>query len=328
MPASLRGSARVAGFQTAYGTSGWTEIAETNAEMSAIQALPGGGAVVAGYNYAEWIVARVTAGGAPDSSFDGDGVARSSLGKAALDLVSDYGLTVDGSGRPIVVGQLTTGGATTLVARWTSAGALDASFGTGTPVPGVVKLPGVNARGEDAAVQCDGKILVLASGSFASDSSNRVLLARLGDGGALDTGFAPGSSTPGIGSYKTASNNTALDLALAPAGANVAGFRRQNDGGVITDAPQAMRFVAPRGLRWTASPRPPADPPPGDPPASTPAPATAPAPAVAAPVTPAAKPALKVADLVTFPSTRRCASRRGSRSACACRRAPPCVRPW
>ena len=195
-----RFGAAAGALDTTYGTGGWTTVGNSGTEMAAIHALPAGGAVVAGYDdYAEWLVARLTAAGIPDPGFDTDGEARSNLGKQALDLVSDYGLTVDAQGRPVVVGQFTSGGGGALaVARWTSGGAPDATFGNGSPATGVRLLGAVASRGEDAAVQCvDGKLLVAAVGARPSNPlANGMLLARLDDSGALDTTFAPSSPSP------------------------------------------------------------------------------------------------------------------------------------
>ena len=73
---SVKASGFVARFGTGgaidggYGTGGWTAVSDSGTEMAAIHALPGGGAVVAGYDdYAEWVVARLTSGGALDSEF-------------------------------------------------------------------------------------------------------------------------------------------------------------------------------------------------------------------------------------------------------------------
>ncbi len=290
---------------TAYGTGGWTTVGNSGTEMAAIHALPTGGAVVAGYDdYAEWLVGRLTPGGSPDAAFDGDGEARSSIGKQPLDLVSSYGMTVDGQGRPVVVGQYTAGGNASLaVARWTSAGAPDSTFGTGTPAVGA-KLFVAGARGVDAATQCsDGKLLIAAFGSRPDLSGNRMLLLRLDDGGGLDTTFAAASGTPGIGSMTAGQNNTTSDLALTTAGAYVAGFRRQNDDMVFTDYPQVARFAANEACGT-------GEPPPVTPPVTLPV--TPPVTPPAAPIvpTPAAAALPVFSKLVTLPSARKCVSRR------------------
>ncbi len=286
---------------TTYGTGGWTAIGDSGARATALHVIAGGGAVLGGWDdYAEWIVARVTPEGTLDGTFDGDGLARSSLGKQPLDLVTSYGVTVDGQGRPVVVGQFTGGGTGSLaVARWTSAGAPDSSFGTGTPAPGVKLLPALG-RGIDAAAQCsDGKLLVTAIGSPPGVPSNSMALARFDDTGALDPTFAASSGAPGIGFMVAGQGNTPSDLLLTAAGAYVSGFRRDQDAMmVVTDYPQVARFAACGG----------STPPPVTPPVIPPAPPTPPAPPAAPPPAAAALPVF--AKLVTLPSSKKCVSRR------------------
>ena len=61
-----RFGAAAGALDTTYGTGGWTTVGNSGTEMAAIHALPAGGAVVAGYDdYAEWLVARLTAAGIP-----------------------------------------------------------------------------------------------------------------------------------------------------------------------------------------------------------------------------------------------------------------------
>ncbi len=293
---------------TGYGTGGWTQIGDSGVEATAMQAIGGGAAFVGGWDdYAEWLVAKVDANGVLDPSFDGDGVARSSLGKASLDLVTAYGLTADGQGRPIVVGQFTsnTNGAQLAVMRWTALGAPDASFGSGTPTAGALFVPGaVSARGIDAAVQCsDNKVLVTGSAARPAPSGgNRVVLARLQESGALDPGFAAGAATPGVATVDSGVYNRPSDLALTSAGAYIAGFRSAplTPMDIPTDYPQVLRIQASEGC------------------ASGPPPVTPPAQPGAGPVTPAAPVAPKPAaaalpafsKLVTLPSAKSCVSRR------------------
>jgi uncharacterized delta-60 repeat protein len=292
---------------TTYGTGGWTAVGNSGTEMSAIHALPGGGAFVAGYDdYAEWVVTKLTSGGLPDGSFDTDGEARTSLGKGALDLVSDYGLTADSQARPIVVGQFTSGGNGSLaVARWTSTGAPDPTFGTGAPAVGTKLLPSVGGRGEDAAVQCaDGKLLVAAIGARPDNAlANGMLLARLSDSGELDTTFAPTSPKQGVGFLAAGQTNGGFDLALTTTGAYVSGFRRDQDAMMVyTDYPQVARFAANEGCGGGGGGGTPVTPP------VTPPAASAPAAPVAAPPKAAALPTFS--KLVTLPSAKACVSRR------------------
>jgi uncharacterized delta-60 repeat protein len=82
--------------------------------------------VVAGYTFDDWAVARLTAAGALDASFDGDGKQTIAFGTANDQA---YGVAVDSLDRVVVAGY--TGPYPNYdfaVARLTAAGALDASF--------------------------------------------------------------------------------------------------------------------------------------------------------------------------------------------------------
>lgn len=277
-----------------YGAGGWRQVGTATSgsrDLAALRALPGGGAVVAGYD-ADIFVARLTAGGALDSDFDGDGVAHTDLGKGALDGVSDYGLSVDDEGRPVVVGQLTaSGGARWAIARMTSSGAMDSSFGSGTPAAGVVLSAVSGARLNDVDVQSDGKLVVTGIASRADLSGNALAVARYTTAGALDTTFAAAAPTPGIATVNAGTTTVGSDAALSAGGITAVGFRRANDGVPgIRDLVIVVRLTA-----ETA-----AAPPPVVPPAATPP----------APKPPAAAALPKLASLVTLPATKQCVSRR------------------
>lgn len=286
---------------TGYGVGGWRQVgasSNTAPELVAIHALPGGGAVVAGYDYATWMVARLTAGGSLDTQFDGDGIATTNLGKAALDTVSSYGLTVDGQGRPIVVGQFTTGAARWAIARLTSAGAMDATFGTGSPTAGVVLGPALGSRLNDVDLQCDGRLLVTGIGVSADLKRNALALARYTSGGTLDTSFAPLAATPGIATVDEGTGALGSDLALTAGAATVVGFRRADEG-----APNGIRdlVIVARLLKddTCAGGAPPV------PAASGPA-----APSPPTPAAPAKSSLPAFTSLVALPAAKKCVSRR------------------
>lgn len=283
----------------AYGTGGWTGLGDSGTQITALHVLPGGAAFAGGWDsYAEWVVAKVTAGGALDNAFDGDGLARSTLGGATN--ITAYGMTADAQERPVIVGQHTTSIAQLAVMRWTAVGAPDASFGSGTPTAGALFMPGVaGARGLDAAIDCTGRLLVAAGASRPPPvNQNRAVLARLLENGSLDPSFAPGATTSGIASFVSGEYNVPTDLLLTDAGAYLAGFQRiRNPDMSVNDQPVLTRLLAGDGCGGSEPP-PPSPPAPGTPPAAPPAqpPATA-----ALPV---------FSKLVKLPPTRRCVSRR------------------
>ena len=280
---------------TSYGDQGgWRQVGPLGSgtrDLAAIHALPGGGAVVTGYDDGIF-VSRLTAAGALDSGFDGDGTATTNLGKGSGDSVSDYGMTVDDQGRPIVVGQFTTAsGARWAIARMTSGGTMDPSFGAGTPAPGVVLGPAGAVRLNDIDVQSDGKLVVTGAKSRPSLTDNAAAVARYTAAGALDTTFAPGAATPGIATVTVGDIDAGSDLALSPGAITVVGFRRATDALGIRDLPIVVRLAAEIGAA---------------PPVVTPA-TTPPAPA---PTKPAAAVLPTFASLVTLPASKQCVSRR------------------
>ena len=280
---------------TGYGTGGWRQIGTNGPgarELSAIVALPGGGAVVAGFDD-NWFVTRLTAGGALDSSFDGDGTAASTLGKGPAEGVSDYGLAVDGLGRPIVVGQFTASvGARWALARWTSTGAPDAGFGTGSPAPGAV-LGLAAARLTDVDLQCDGRILVTGTAPRTDQTDNAMVVARYTASGTLDPTFAPGGTTPGVARVEAGDKAVGSDLALTATAATAVGFRRAN---VPPEGVRDLPIVARLGKDDACG--------------GAPAPPAGPAPAPARPASPAAATLPTLASLATLPSAKTCVSRR------------------
>jgi len=280
---------------TTYGGTGWRQVGAAaigTRDIAGLRALPGGGAVLAGYD-GDIFVTRLTAGGALDGSFDGDGTATTDLGKGPLDGVSDYGVTVDDQGRPIVVGQFTTsGGARWTITRMTSGGAMDSSFGTGSPAPGVVLGPALGGRLNDVDVQADGKLVVTGIAARADLSGNTMGVARYTSAGVLDTTFASGAATPGVATVDAGRTDVGSDLALSPGAITAVGFRRADEG--VPDLPIVVRLQAETGSA----------PPvvvPATPAATPPAPAK---PAAAAAVLP------KFTSLVTLPAAKQCVSRR------------------
>ncbi|MBB6086711.1 DUF7507 domain-containing protein [Wenzhouxiangella marina] len=127
------------------------------------------------------LVSRYDSAGVPDAGFGAAGTATIDLGGKE----HAFDLTVDGSGRIIVVGSGGEGStADFLVARLTDAGALDNSF-AGTGVASIDITGGADvAYGVDLA--SDGSILV--GGSAGGNTG----VAKLLDNGTLDAGFGTG----------------------------------------------------------------------------------------------------------------------------------------
>jgi uncharacterized delta-60 repeat protein len=137
------------------------------------------------------------------------GVVETSLGKGpapgSAPQAELYAVTVTDDDAVVVAGQNTTTVATCPVAKFTAAGALDTSFASTAPTPGVTVLPsGLSCR--QVLRQNDGKIVVIGTGPRplgpGMSDTNQFVLARFEANGEIDAGFGVGGvvKTP-IGDY-------------------------------------------------------------------------------------------------------------------------------
>lgn len=145
----------------------------------------------------EFVAVRLLADGDLDTSWDGDGVARALVGTGG----EAYNTMVQPDGKVVLAGYARPGGARPdedmAAVRWTSAGALDASFdGDGK----VLVDFGIqdNDRSYGAALDVDGKVVM---GGFAYTTTGMDLaVARLDTNGTPDPSFsADGRATTNFG---------------------------------------------------------------------------------------------------------------------------------
>jgi uncharacterized delta-60 repeat protein len=176
------------------------------------------------------IVARYTASGTLDKTFNGNGYFVF-LPSGISDAVGNA-VALQSDGKIVVTGSCTgTDGADDmLVARFNTNGTLDTSFGGGS---GYVRLDNTTAAqsGEyvhDVAIQLDGKIVVAGPTSVAGNPSN-VMVARFNVDGTPDATFAPGGYKIGAPLPTTGYHSfTAAGVALQSDGSIiVAGFDDQ-----------------------------------------------------------------------------------------------------
>jgi uncharacterized delta-60 repeat protein len=151
------------------------------------------------------IVARLNANGSLDTTFgvgsDGtpDGFVSLSLGDG--DDSADA-LTLQADGKIVVAGTTTSvdaGSTNIVVARLTTSGGLDATFGAGnsdgTPDGFVnISLGDGDDEAQALGVQSNGKIVVVGNSNSVGDGSSNIALARLNADGSLDTSFGAGNS--------------------------------------------------------------------------------------------------------------------------------------
>ncbi|MFB9993369.1 Ig-like domain-containing protein [Deinococcus oregonensis] len=160
----------------------------------ALAVQPDGKVLMAGTAFAssdDFAVVRYTRDGALDPTF-GNG------GKVFVDFAgkSDLAraLAIQGDGKIVVAGNMTNAANEERfgVARLTSTGALDPTFGEGGRV--MTSIPGSSAdRAQALLVEADGRVVVGGSASFASGATGQdFALVRYRENGTLDAGFGSG----------------------------------------------------------------------------------------------------------------------------------------
>jgi uncharacterized delta-60 repeat protein len=299
---------------------GSTAAGQPSVQYRDLAFAPAGGIVAAGDRDLDAAALKLTAAGAPDPGFGGgDGIATSDFVKGpGFSIASGFGIGIDSQGRVLLSGQTTPASADAkgTVARFTPAGALDPTWGSGTPAPGIVWLTLAQmARASGLLVSSGDRVVISGSGSADPDGpgpygqSNAPSIARLTAAGTLDPSFGSGGVTvTSVGVY---ANGYRLVADPTHQRLLVPGSR------TLQAPPYDVRpFVLAYGDDGSTGAPPP--PPSGGtpaPPASTPAAPVAPAGAVVPP--PAAKPTppppatrLTIAQAVAFPPTKSCASRR------------------
>jgi uncharacterized delta-60 repeat protein len=129
----------------------------------------------------DFVVARLTAAGALDSSFDGDGKQTVDFSSSA-DRAAD--VAIDSLDRIVVAGTMADG-SRFAVARLTTAGALDSNFDSDGKQ--TVDFAGSDAYGVDVTVDSLDRVVV--AGSNDNGSNRDFAVARLTAAGALDSSF-------------------------------------------------------------------------------------------------------------------------------------------
>jgi len=226
-----------------YGSGGISSVpipGSTSVTATDIALQSDGRVVVVGWESASsgndrFIIARFRAGGAPDGSFSGDGVAVVHFTQG--DAFS-YGLAIQPDGRIVVIGEVdpSPGVSNPAIVRLRPGGALDPTFGKGGRR--IVKVPdGVPAF--DAVwrvvVQAHGK-LAMAGWDQRLNTKYKTLVLRLMPGGQLDTSFGGDGivilDADGVDnwSYALAKDGKKLVLGLTTA-AHDAGFGRLDNAG-------------------------------------------------------------------------------------------------
>ena len=210
---------------TGFGTAGRVLTPMGNGGEAAAHTmgvLPDGRIVLAGHaNDAgafKFALAAFSAGGElVVTGFGAGGKVLTPVGSNGNAVINDLAVLPDG--RIVVVGSAQDGGIEKLaLARYTTAGELDASFGAGGIVLAAVG-DGEEGGANALAVQPDGKLVV--TGQASDGPASRVLVARFNPDGSPDAGFGAGGAVlTGLGSENAAAGT---GVALQGNGAIVVG---------------------------------------------------------------------------------------------------------
>ena len=197
--------------QEGFAFAGFTDLLHNFSNIEAVAVQGDGKIVVVGHartnggNFSDtaFAVARFTASGALDTTF-GNSAGRALIGFQGFDVAT--GVAILGDGRILVAGQTSAstsaGPRSIALARLTSGGQLDLTFGAG----GRVTSP-IGDAGAVSAMKLlpDGRILV-AGTVFRPNTGADFLLVRFHGTGALDTSFGQ------IGPFPNLSGSVALDF--------------------------------------------------------------------------------------------------------------------
>ena len=210
---------------SSFGTAGQADFVFPNATGNLPQAVaiqPDGKIVVVGYitelSRQDCVVARYNSNGSLDASFTPAG------GKSIVDLGAAFargtGVALQSDGSIVIAGQVVTQRGAIfdgdfVAARLTTAGLLDASFGTAGKTS--INIAGTADAANAVAIQSDGKIVLAGHAGVDGGSNGNIGIVRLTASGSVDSTFGANgivSSTLGLGDV----TREAFDLALQPDG--------------------------------------------------------------------------------------------------------------
>jgi uncharacterized delta-60 repeat protein/LPXTG-motif cell wall-anchored protein len=187
----------------------------TRDKANAVVIQSDGKIIAAGTSNNDFAIARYTATGALDTTFDTDGKATTDIGTSTTDTANAVAIQSDG--KIIAAG---TSNNDFAIARYTATGALDTTFdtdGKATTDIGTSTTDTANA----VAIQSDGKIIA------AGTSNNDFAVARYTSTGALDTSLdTDGKATTDIG---TSTSDAANAVAIQSDGKIIAAGTSNDD---------------------------------------------------------------------------------------------------
>ncbi len=186
----------------------------------------------------DFALVRYSTAGAHDTSFGVGGKVTTPIGTGNA---TAYSVAIQADRKIVVTGNSIIGGTSRFtVARYTEAGALDGTFGTGGIVTSAISTS--DAYAKSVAIQADQKILV--AGSSSDGTKTLATLVRYTTTGTLDTSFADaGKTTVGFNPLSSSASDVAIqdDQKLVIAGTSegyqFSGFAvaRYNPDGTLDD---------------------------------------------------------------------------------------------
>ena len=211
---------------SSFGTAGkiTTDFGAYSDQGYSVSVQADGKIVVAGQGYYALGLARYTASGVLDTSFDTDGKV------TTADFAAGRSVAIQADGKIVVAGNAYGNGNDFALARYNANGSLDTSFDTDGKV---ITDFGFSDNGNSVTVQADGKILV------AGTSGDNFALVRYNANGSLDTSFdTDGKLTTDFGSYEQGNSVTVqADGKILVAGSSGGAFalaRYNTDGSLDT----------------------------------------------------------------------------------------------
>lgn len=199
---------------TSFGSSGKATVNfYAGASEAYAVAVQGSSIWVAGYAGSGFALARLTSGGTLDYSFgSGTGTVTSAVGTSSAFANS---LAIQADGKPVLAGYASSGGTVFALTRYTTSGALDATFGTGGKV--LTNVAGTSAGNSSIAtslaIQSDGNIVAAGYAKSTSAGYYRFAAVRYTSTGALDSYFGSGTGKvlTAIGSGDAIGSDVAID---------------------------------------------------------------------------------------------------------------------
>ncbi len=154
-------------------------------------------------------IARYTAAGVLDTTFGGTGKVTTDHGGGANN--SAYAVAMSGTNIIVAGTEAVSGNLDFMVARYTTAGVLDPTFGT----LGVTTLGFSGGNDVARAVAIDGTGNIVLGGYANNGSDDDFAVARFTSAGALDTTFVAGAGKAAVNIFSPGSADQAFALAVA-----------------------------------------------------------------------------------------------------------------